>query len=146
MTVKGGTEIYAHGGDASLTPTNRPHNALDEHVRFERRKKAIRRRNGFVAGLEKLQDALGDLNDIAVQWRWRCAVEAGRTRAEPLTLFTNFSNLRCLAVSGSGARRTNLSGKSARFNPTAADLHSPQRAPTGAMVSACLGALWSTTP
>jgi inorganic triphosphatase YgiF len=30
------------------------------------RKKAARRRNGFVAGLEKLQDALGDLNDIAV--------------------------------------------------------------------------------
>jgi triphosphatase len=29
-------------------------------------KKAARRRNGFVAGLEKLQDALGDLNDIAV--------------------------------------------------------------------------------
>ena len=29
-------------------------------------KKAMRRRNGFVAGLEKLQDALGDLNDIAV--------------------------------------------------------------------------------
>ena len=29
-------------------------------------KKAIRRRKGFVAGLEKLQDALGDLNDIAV--------------------------------------------------------------------------------
>ena len=26
----------------------------------------MRRRNGFVAGLEKLQDALGDLNDIAV--------------------------------------------------------------------------------
>jgi triphosphatase len=29
-------------------------------------KKATRRRKGFVAGLEKLQDALGDLNDIAV--------------------------------------------------------------------------------
>jgi triphosphatase len=29
-------------------------------------KKAMRRRKGFVAGLEKLQDALGDLNDIAV--------------------------------------------------------------------------------
>jgi inorganic triphosphatase YgiF len=29
-------------------------------------KKAVRRRKGFVAGLEKLQDALGDLNDIAV--------------------------------------------------------------------------------
>ena len=29
-------------------------------------KKAMRRRNGFAAGLEKLQDALGDLNDIAV--------------------------------------------------------------------------------
>ena len=29
-------------------------------------KKAVRRRNGFVAALEKLQDALGDLNDIAV--------------------------------------------------------------------------------
>src|SRR5262249_47745637 len=29
-------------------------------------KKAVRRRKVFVAGLEKLQDALGDLNDIAV--------------------------------------------------------------------------------
>jgi CHAD domain-containing protein len=29
-------------------------------------KKAMRRRKDFVAGLEKLQDALGDLNDIAV--------------------------------------------------------------------------------
>src|SRR5262249_10276473 len=29
-------------------------------------KKAARRRNRFVAGLEKLQDALGELNDIAV--------------------------------------------------------------------------------
>ena len=29
-------------------------------------KKATRRRKGFVAGLEKLQDALGELNDIAV--------------------------------------------------------------------------------
>jgi CHAD domain-containing protein len=29
-------------------------------------KKAVRRRKGFVAALEKLQDALGDLNDIAV--------------------------------------------------------------------------------
>jgi inorganic triphosphatase YgiF len=29
-------------------------------------KKAMRRRKGFVAGLESLQDALGDLNDIAV--------------------------------------------------------------------------------
>jgi triphosphatase len=29
-------------------------------------KKAVRRRKGFVAELEKLQDALGDLNDIAV--------------------------------------------------------------------------------
>jgi len=29
-------------------------------------KKAARRREAFVAGLEKLQDALGDLNDIAV--------------------------------------------------------------------------------
>jgi triphosphatase len=29
-------------------------------------KKAMRRRKGFVAGLEKLQDALGELNDIAV--------------------------------------------------------------------------------
>jgi len=29
-------------------------------------KKAMRRRTDFVAGLEKLQDALGDLNDIAV--------------------------------------------------------------------------------
>jgi inorganic triphosphatase YgiF len=29
-------------------------------------KKVMRRRKGFVAGLEKLQDALGDLNDIAV--------------------------------------------------------------------------------
>ena len=29
-------------------------------------KKAVRRRTSFVAGLEKLQDALGDLNDIAV--------------------------------------------------------------------------------
>src|SRR5262249_40373882 len=28
-------------------------------------KKAMRRRKGFVAGLEKLQDTLGDLNDIA---------------------------------------------------------------------------------
>jgi CHAD domain-containing protein len=28
-------------------------------------KKAARRREAFVAGLEKLQDALGDLNDIA---------------------------------------------------------------------------------
>ena len=32
-------------------------------------KKAVRRRNGFVAALEKLQDALGDLNDIAVHAR-----------------------------------------------------------------------------
>ena len=30
------------------------------------RKKSVRRRQDFVAGLEKLQDALGELNDIAV--------------------------------------------------------------------------------
>jgi triphosphatase len=30
------------------------------------RKKSVRRRQDFLAGLERLQDALGDLNDIAV--------------------------------------------------------------------------------
>jgi inorganic triphosphatase YgiF len=46
-------------------------------------KKAARRREGFVAALEKLQDALGDLNDIAVHegLTKRTAAQGGKRRS-----------------------------------------------------------------
>jgi triphosphatase len=50
-------------------------------------KRAMKRRKQFLATLERLQDALGDLNDIAVHERRIAAMGARRRRANPSRVF-----------------------------------------------------------
>jgi inorganic triphosphatase YgiF len=50
-------------------------------------KRACKRRKHFVAALERLQDALGDLNDIAVHEKRITAMSVGRRRSNPSRVF-----------------------------------------------------------
>lgn len=50
-------------------------------------KRAVKRRDRFLAALEDLQDALGDLNDIAVHEKRIAAIGAGQQRSNPSRVF-----------------------------------------------------------
>jgi triphosphatase len=50
-------------------------------------KRAVKRRDRFLAALENLQDALGDLNDIAVHEKRIAAIGIGQKRSNPSRVF-----------------------------------------------------------
>ena len=80
-------DLDAHGRHKLRIQTKKLRYAAEFFAALFAKKRAVKRRSRFVSALERLQDALGDLNDIAVHEKRIVAMSDKRRRSNPSRAF-----------------------------------------------------------